>query len=287
MFKNLLGFIYRYRVYNPLMRIVLPFIAYVPDVNQLKRETKIVVSLSAEEESFDNLEYTLYSIFNQKVKPDNILLWVSNEYELSDLPYSVTKFVKSGLDIRFVEYKASYTKIIYALNEFKDCIIVTADENIYYPKNWLGKLYLSYISNPNDIHVHSAVKISEKQDKTTPVCEWNKFVNTEKASYKYFPVQTGGVLYPPNCFTREVSREDVYKKKINTTWDIWSWVMVLLSDRKIRIVKNHISKFVSTNIILSFKKYNDIIKKQKTSNEELVKLFGLYGNNISRKLNQK
>ena len=287
MLKNLLKFICRYRMYSPFLRLILPFITYVPDINRLKRETKIVVSLSAEEESFDNLEYTLYSIFNQKVKPDNILLWISNEYELSDLPYSVTKFVKNGLDIRFVEDKASYTKIIYALNEFKDSIIVTADENIYYPKNWLGKLYLSYISNPNDIHVHSAVKISEKQDKKTPICEWNKFAYTEKASYKYFPVQTGGVLYPPNCFSREVSREDIYKKKINTSWDIWSWIMALLSDRKIRIVKNHFGKFVSTDLIMSFKKYNSFVKQQKTANEQLAQLFGLYGNNISRKLNQK
>ena len=287
MLKNLPGFICRYRIYSPVMRLILPFITYVPDINQLKRETKIVVSLSAEEESFDSLEYTLYSIFNQKVKPDNIVLWISDKYELSDLPYSVTKFVKNGLDIRFVEDKASYTKIIYALNEFKDSIIVTADENIYYPKSWLSKLYMSYILNPNDIHVHTAAIMSERPDKTAPLCEWNKFANTEKAGYKYFPVQTGGVLYPPNCFAGEVSREDIYKKKINTTWDIWSWVMALLADRKIRIVKNHICRFVSTNIIISYKKYDNIIKTQKSANEQLALLFRLYGNNINRKLNQK
>ena len=214
-------------------------------------------------------------------------MWISNQYELTDLPYSVTKFVKNGLDIRFVEDKKSFTKIIYALKEFRNSIIVTADENIYYPKQWLSRLYLSYISSPKDIHVHSARIVTEKNAKPSPQREWKNPAKTEKADFLYFPVSTGGVLYPPECFVREVAREDIYGKKVNTSWDIWSWVMALISDRKIRLVKNHINKFAFVDGISAFKTYAKAVKNRPQSDEELAKLFEYYGNNLTGKLAQK
>ena len=55
----------------------------------------------------------------------------------------ITQFIKNGLEIRFVKDIGSYTKAIYAFKEFSESIIVTADDDIFYPKDWLKKLYLS------------------------------------------------------------------------------------------------------------------------------------------------
>ena len=287
MLDNFLNFIYHYKIFNPIMRIILPHISQISYLNQFKREKNIVVSISAEEESFDNLEYTLYSVFNQRVLPDNVILWISDEYELSDLPYTVTKFIKYGLDVRFVKNLDSYTKITYALKEYKNSVIVTADENIYYPKSWLSKLYLSYISNPNCIHVHTARGVTLKSGRAVPDIEWTKYISTENASYKYFPETTGGILYPPGCFIKDVLREDIYKNKVNTSWEVWSWVMSLVSGRKICIVKNHINRFSTTNIRSSFRKYKNIINQQKMIDAELAKLFSYYGNNIKAMFSQE
>lgn len=283
MFRAILNFICHYRMQTPLMRVFMSFFN-IKCINQIQRGTKIVVSLSAEENSFEKLESTLYSLFNQKILPDKIVLWISNEYELSDLPYSVTKFVKNGLDIRFVKDKGSYTKIIYALQEFKNCIIVTADENICYPKKWLSKLYLSYISNPQDIHVHSAAHITSMK---SVLSDYKLFAGIERADYNYFPISSGGVLYPPNCFVREIFREDIYNKKANVSWEVWSWVIALISDRKIRIVKNHIKIFSCSDIILCFKKFIRLFNQKKHINEQINQLLEYYGNNIIRKLEKK
>ena len=287
MLKELLNFLLHYRIFNPFMRLILSHSTNYCDVNKLKRETKIVVSISADDDDFDNLEYSLFSIFNQKVAPDSVVLWISDEYELSDLPYSVTQFIKNGLDVRFVKDKGSFTKILYALQEFNDCIVVAADENICYPKNWLAKLYLSYISSPNDIHAHSVAVVTETSGKITPVKNWKKFAAIEQASYDYFPFEAGGVLYPPNCFIREISREDIYSRKLNTSWEIWSWAISLVSGRRIRLVKSHINNFPTTNIIKSFKKYNKYANNTKKTDKQLKQLFEYYGNNISGKLAKK
>ena len=287
MLKNFFGFLFHYKFLNPILRLIMLSSYYIPELNKIKRGVQIVVSLSSDEDNFDNLECTLYSLFNQKVMPDKVVLWLSNEYELSELPYSITKYVKSGLDIRFVEWKGSYTKIIYALKEFKSSIIVTADDNIYYPKNWLLKLYHSYISHPQDIHVHNISKVKFDNNEFGSFRKWEKFVNTEKTSFLNFPIYSGGVLYPPNCFVNDILREDIYKNKVNTIWEVWSWVMSVVSDRKVRQVKNHINRFAVSGLAESFKKYNINLNQSEQKDEQLKQLLVYYGNNIYKKLEEK
>ena len=63
--------------------------------------------------------------------------------------------------------------------------------------------------------------------------------------------------------------------------------MALISDRKIRLVKNHINKFAFVDGISAFKTYAKAVKNRPQSDEELAKLFEYYGNNLTRKLAQK
>ncbi len=287
MLKNLLGFLFYYKFLNPILRVIILNSSFVPELNKIKRGTQIVVSLSSDEDNFDNLEYTLYSLFNQKVSPDKVVLWLSNEYELSELPYSITKYVKGGLDIRFVEYKGSYTKIIYSLKEFKDSIIVTADDNIYYPKNWLLKLYHSYISHPEDIHAHNVLRVLYENKELGSYKKWKKFVNTDKADFLNFPIPSGGVLYPPNCFVNDIGREDIYRNKVNTIWEVWSWVMSVVSGRKVRLVKNHINRFAFSGFFCGLEKYRVVLNQCEQKDEQLQQLFGYYGKNLAGRFNQK
>ena len=286
MLKTLVSFLFNYRMLNPLSRFILLTKTDIPELNQIKRSTQVIVSLSCTEDNFDKLQYTLYSLFNQKVSPDKVILWISNRYELSELPYSITKFVKSGLDIRFVEEAGSYTKIIYALKEYRDSIIVTADENIYYPRCWLLKLYHSYISNPEDIHVHGFFGINSDKNRICTIKEWRIFSCNETSSFKNFPVSAGGVLYPPNCFIKDILREDIYKKKADVSWEIWSWVISVVSNRKIRQVKNYIRNFSTTGFISSYKKYSGFLDNYEQSDTKLCHLLEYYGKNVFANLNR-
>lgn len=285
MLKTLFSFLCHYRILNPFFRFILSNKTDIPELNQIKRGIPIVVSLCCEEDNFDKLHYTLYSLFNQKVSPDKVVLWLSNRYELSELPYSITKFIKGGLDIRFVEDAGLYTKIIYALREFKDSIIVTADENIYYPKNWLLKLYHSYISNPDDIQAHSVFEVVCDKNRIYSVKDWKKFSHKETSGFKSFPVTADGVLYPPNCFIKDILREDIYKKKADAPWDIWSWVIAVVSGRKVRLVKSHIRTFSTACLINGYKKYSAINNPEQTD-KILSHLLEYYGKNVYSNLNR-
>lgn len=223
-------------------------------VNLCKREIPIVVNLTFDDENYNSLSKTIYSMLDQSLKPDRVILWLdNNSYDLMSLPYEVTRYIKNGLEIRFVKNIGLYTKTVYALKEFSESIVVTVDNNIFYPSDWLKKLYLSYISHEEDIHVHRSN------------------TNEESASYKNRIIGLGGVLYPPKCFSNEVMREDIFIKNAPHADDVWFWVMALVHKRKIRVVKNHIKFFVHTNF------------KRKVKNDEssLDNLMRFYGQNIN------
>ena len=256
-------------------------------VNELKRENQIIVSLTSYEERFDDLTISVYSLLNQSVKPDRIILWLSDKLSLNDLPYDITRFIKNGLEIRFVKDIGSYTKAIYAFKEFPNSIIVTADDDIYYPKDWLAKLYYSFITNPKDISVHRAHRIRLENKKIAPYETWTKHVEEESARFDNFLTGVGGVLYPPNCFSNEVLRKDVFLTKAPFADDIWFWVMALVHNRKIRVVKNHNSCIYCTDIfrqIIQSKRTLYKINSKGQNDKQLDELLKLYGQNVYSKL---
>ena len=176
---------------------------------------------------------------------------------------------------------------IYAFKEFSESIIVTADDDIYYPNDWLSKLYYSYITNPSNISVHRAHRIRLEDNKIAPYETWEKHVEDESARFDNFLTGVGGVLYPPNCFSKEVLREDVFLGKCPYADDIWFWVMALVHNRKIRVVKNHNSVLYCTDIyrqILQNKRSLYRINSKGQNDKQLDELLKLYGQNVYSKL---
>ncbi len=268
---------------NPVIRLLSCCMKDKNMLKPIKREVPVIISLTSYAERFSELDISLYSLFNQSFKPDRIILWLSDEYTLSRLPYSISRFIKNGLEIRFVKDIRSYTKIIYALKEFSEAIIVTADDDIYYPKNWLKKLYYSYLANPEDIQVHRAHRIEIGKHYES----WEKHVKEESARFDNFLTGVGGVLYPPKCFSSEVFREDVFLKNAPYADDIWLWIMALLNSRKIRVVKNHIRTLTCVNIFRQIFKNSKSLYEYNSAggnDEQLENLMKLYGRNVLPKL---
>lgn len=271
---------------NPFLKYQISAMENYSGVNEnQKREPEIIISLTSYRERFKDLPATLYSLLNQSLKPDRIILWLNEEYEeLTNLPYEITQFIKNGLEIKFVKDLGPYTKAIYSFKNYNNSIIVTADDDIYYPKNWLKKLYLSYIAHPKDIHVHRAHKV----DLNLPYEKWEKHVVAETAEYGNFLTGVGGVLYPPCCFSKEVLREDIFLTQAPTADDIWFWVMALIHNRRIRVVNNHLKTLIATNIfqqLFSETLYNKNCNGK--NDEQLKNLLKYYRQNIEIKLSQR
>ncbi len=214
-------------------------------VKKSKRKPRIIVSLTSIPERMYDVHYTLYSLLNQQVKPDKVILWLSEDDFPNgeiDLPKEVLKLKNNGLSIRFCEDLRSFKKIIPVLKTYPNDIIVTADDDIYYPSNWLKLLYEDYRRNENDIIAHRVRKI-EINDKgeIDDYNNWSLNENPNDYSYLNLPTGAGGVLYPPNCFYKDVLDDKIFKSRCRYSDDIWLWAMAVLNHKKIKTPKNKLN----------------------------------------------
>lgn len=254
---------------------------YVGITESKKRSPELIVSIIAQREQFDSLPITIYSLLNQKLKPDKIILWLDEEYEdLTNLPYEISQYIKNGLEIRFVKDIGEYTKSYYAFKYLKDSIVVIADSRIYYSTNWLKSLYLSYIAHPEDINVHRALIV----DFAKPYRNWKKQKKENSSEYYNFGLVEGGMLFPPNCFSNEILRKDIFLKNALINDCIWYWIMALVHKRKIRVIKNSDRIFSRVNLRANLQYIRENKRKKLLFNKNLRNLLKFYRQNVEKLL---
>ncbi|KZX12196.1 glycosyltransferase family 8 protein [Methanobrevibacter curvatus] len=244
-------------------------------ITKVKRDPKIIVSLASFPERMYDMHYTLYSLLSQNTKPDKIILWLSKEEFPNlenDIPIKVKNFKKYGLTIKWCKNLKSYNKLIFTLKEYPEDIIVTADDDVLYPKNWLGELYKIY--DGNSIICHRAHSIMFENDKILPYVKWKKTIQNESSSFLNFFTGVGGVLYPPNSLFKDVLNEKLFMNLAPSTDDIWFWAMAVMNDKKIKIVDNGYRELIYVNI-----KRELGLNNETTLNSQNVG--GLSKNNIS------
>lgn len=221
-------------------------------VNTSERTTKIIVSLTSFSQRLYDIHFGIYSLLTQTLKPDMVILWLGEDEfpnKDSDLPDTLTSLKKNGLTIRYCKDIRSFTKLVPALKEFPNDIIVTADDDIFYEKNWLEKLYNSYLNDNKSIHCHRANGITISKNKINSDKKWTapSKMNSKGASFRHFLTGVGGVLYPPNCLYKDALNEEMFMKCAPRHDDAWFWAMAVLNNTKINIINDNINSLTYVN----------------------------------------
>jgi hypothetical protein len=215
------------------------------------RKKKIIVSLTTFPERGGDVHYCLYSLLKQSLKPDLVILWLGNERypnKEKSVPKSTLEMEKHGLTIDWHPDIKAYTKLIPALTRYPNDIIVTADDDVYYPENWLEILYNSYIEHPEHIHCHRAHRITFKgSGETEKYDKWEKRVSDNTPSVLNFATGVGGVLFPPNVFYNEITNRDLFVKLCENGDDIWYWAMAALKGTRTMVAPGNISNLTYIN----------------------------------------
>ena len=171
-------------------------------LNREPRAKKVIVSLTSFPQRMWQIHFTLCSLLNQTIKPDEIILWLGSEQfpgREQDIPKKVIKLQKYGITIKWCNDIKSYKKLVPALKEYPDDIIITADDDIYYLDNWLALLYEGYLNSPNCISCHRAARVTfDENNKLLPYKNWHNISEQVAPSYLNFLTTGGGVLFPPN-----------------------------------------------------------------------------------------
>lgn len=217
--------------------------------NLLDKNSDIIISLTSFPERINEVPYTIYSLLNQSLKPSKVVLWLAiDEFpkKEKDLPEKLLNLKNNGLSIGWCNNLKSFKKLIPSLKEYPSNIIVTADDDIFYQKDWLKSLYDAYLNNPNSIICGRGRKIKLKNKTLDRYETWELCKTQEDASYLNLMTGIGGVLYPPNSLNNNVFDYDLACKLCPDADDLWFWAMAVMNKTKIVIIEYQ--KLISLNI---------------------------------------
>ena len=199
-----------------------------------KYKPKLVISLTSYPARIPALHHTLKTLLNQTMKADLVVLWLKPEQfpkGEADLPREITELKKMGLTIDWYHNVKSYTKLIPALKKYPNDIIVTADDDILYPENWLKLLYRGYKKYPQSIQCHRAFGIITENNSIAPYKSWKRGQiipgvgamgqdsTIAVPGFKNFFTGVSGVLYPPHSLHPDVFDEEQFKKLVNDIYE--------------------------------------------------------------------
>ncbi|GHV11701.1 glycosyl transferase [Fibrobacterales bacterium] len=222
----------------------------IPQLNGDK-EVFIVSLTSHKNRVAGTLPYTLWTLLNQSRKPDKIIVWLDEtKWNANNIPSKLKVLEKGGVEFNFCKDIGSYTKLVPALRAFPNCVIITADDDLYYPKNWLKQLAGAYANDPKKIQIHRAHEIVGKISSTeiAPYSDWKHAVKKTLHPERLFLTGVGGVLYPPNSLGKEGTNEEVFLLLSPKGDDIWFWACAKANGTEFSLVKNGYRKLKYINI---------------------------------------
>lgn len=190
---------------------------------------KIIVSLTSFAARFETLPKTLECLLFQTIVPDEFHLWLTAA-DAERLPDCVTNLQQFGLQLRICRDLRSYKKIVPALIEEPNAIIVTADDDVYYWPTWLSELLTAYSRSRNPVIAHRANRITlELTGLPQSYKNWIRPWRRPGAGALVFPIGVHGVLFDARAFHADVTRDDLFSHLCPESDDVWLYWMHRLS----------------------------------------------------------
>ena len=231
-------------------------------------DNKLIVSLTSYPLRFKTLPLVLNSILNQSIRPDKIILNI--EYsDKKKIPNSVLDF--KNIEIKYIKNGLkAYGKIIPSLKKYSNIYIITFDDDIIYSKKAIEYLVTKSKKNPRAVIANRIDRI--KVIKNYPDMYQSWYPVYKKQTKYAFLTGGGGVLYPPNCFHKDVCKEKLFKKLSPLNDDVWLNWMVRLNSTK--IIYSYPGKIYDDIKILPLGLYAKNITFTDKQVENMIKKYG-------------
>lgn len=200
---------------------------------------KVIVSLTSFPPAIGYAVIAIRSLLAGSVMPDKIVLYLNlSQFPEGRPPREITRLTTENplVEVRNADEEIrSYLKLIPALKEFPEAVIVTVDDDVYYHRNMLRDLLLLHRKFPGYILAHRAKRLQIN----TPYKKWRKYrwyhFLTKKYHVSYNTLQTGvgGVLYPPGALKADMINGNEFRELAPTTDDLWFWAAAVANERKV------------------------------------------------------
>lgn len=223
-----------YKINKGMVNLFYPIRQKFGKAYGLDENSRIIVSLTTYPVRVSTVWITAASLLCQTLKPFKVILWLAEEqFPEHKIPYSLEKMKRRGLEVRFCTDLKPHKKYFYAMKEYPDYYIITADDDIFYPENHIKQLWDGYEKYPGNIVCQWSHRIGfTEQGAFQPYNEWADNAE-EEPSYATLAVGCGGVLYPPDSLASETFDERKIEKYSLFTDDLWLKCMEILHEKKV------------------------------------------------------
>lgn len=201
-----------------------------------ERKPQVVVSLTSFPAAISYAVGAVKSILRGSVLPDRLVLYLTlADFGEAGVPAELLALSRSNPIFEIRDYGRdirSYRKLVPALADFPEAVIVTVDDDIDYHPNLLRDLLRVHRANPRAIVAHRAKRILPGEPyRKWPKLRWYHFLNGGPGpSFRTMQTGVGGVLYPPGALKREMIDVELFTRLAPTSDDIWFWAAAVAND---------------------------------------------------------
>lgn len=198
-------------------------------VNRDKRDFVIDISITSFPARIEEVSYTIETLFLQTVKADSITLWLSIEqFPDKNIPEALRLQKDRGLNVEFVEDDLrSHKKYYYAFQKQTNNLVITCDDDVFYPKNTIESLIIAHKEFPNAVICNRGHKINFHENQVLSYRQWSHNYKSKKPALDLVPTGVGGVLYPPNSYHKDIFDVETFKDICFFADDLWLKIQVL------------------------------------------------------------
>ena len=198
-------------------------------MNKNTDQKQVIVSLTSFPQAIPYAVQAIRSILTGSLLPDKIVLYLDTpKFPEGILPQELEALKAESpiFEVRFDEAEIrSYKKLIPALRDFPNDIIVTIDDDIQYHPDMLSRLIQIHKQVPDAIIAHRVRKIQlDSPYRTWRKYKWYDFI-FRRLHFNHHAMQTGvgGVLYPPHSLDEKMLDSTLFMTMAPTNDDIWFW----------------------------------------------------------------
>lgn len=181
-----------------------------------------VVSLTSFGVRARTVAFTLESIAQGAVLPSRLILWLDEPALLENPSPMIRRLQRRGLEVLPTENLGPHKKYypFVASQATFPVPLVTADDDVLYPRDWLALLMARYRAAPESVHCYRARVVALVDGHFAPYQTWQECTTVEP-SHRHFSIGMAGVLFPPVVLEELRRRGDTFRQSCPRTDDIW------------------------------------------------------------------
>lgn len=198
-------------------------------MNANMSKPQVIVSMTSFPAAIPYAARAVQSILSGSVLPDKVVLYLTfAQFGEEGIPQELRDLSAGNRLFEIRNYDRdirSYRKLIPALMDFPEAVIVTVDDDVAYHKHMLRDLLRLHERLPHAVLAHRAKRMKPGK----PYRAWSKYrwydflLKRIHSSFKNIQTGVGGVLYPPHSLNEAMLDVELFTQLAPTTDDIWFW----------------------------------------------------------------